>query len=189
MFRRISLTAILGLAAAGLPVAPSVAGDSGGAAVSPVSRTTVFVRDLEEAKKLYVGILGLQVRIDRQLEGDWWNDLMGTRQASVHVLVLHSGRTEPVGDVALFQFADPGVTPTPSRSPRLETGDVALVMSTPDIQSLYRKVRDAGYVVISPPKAGPVRAGWKGPFWEMLFRDRDGIVVNLVEAPEPDTAR
>ena len=153
-----------------------------GARVSPVSRITVFVRDLDESLKLYRDILGLKPRRERMLEGPFWNDVVGTagEDKRIKVMILKTTEGEVVGNVGLFQFVDENDGPPVYKPPRVQTGDVALIMVTEDIIGIYETVRDAGYTVIAPPMNA---AGNTGPDagYEMLFFDRDGIIVNLIQ--------
>ena len=62
------------------------------------------------------------------------------------------------------------------------TGDFAVVFPTNDIWGMYKKIKDAGYVIISPPVTLMQRPGYKVQPTEMMFRDRDGVLVNLLMA-------
>ncbi len=155
-----------------------------GARVSPVSRTTVFVRDLDESLKLYRDILGLKPRRERLLEGPFWNDVVGTagEDKRIKVMILQTTEGEVVGNVGLFQFVDENDGPPVYKPPRVQTGDVALVMLTHDIMGIYETVRDAGYTIISPPSTQDKDPGPE-TVYEMLFFDRDGVIVNLIHRP------
>ena len=161
---------------------PSVAE---GARVSPVSRTTVFVRDIEESLKLYRDILGLQPRTERMLEGEFWNRVVGTpgEDKRIRVVILNTTEGERVGNVGLFQFVDENDGPPVYKPPRVQTGDVALIMLTEEMLRIYAEVKNAGYTIIAPPMNA---TGDTGPDagYEMLFFDRDGIIVNLIQSPK-----
>ena len=155
------------------------------ARVSPVSRTTVFVRDLEESLKLYRDLLGMQPRTERMLEGEFWNEVVGTAGEGkrIRVVILNTTEGEQVGNVGLFQYVDESNGPPLYKPPRVQTGDVALIMLTEDILQIYEDVREAGYTIIAPPMNAQ---GDTGPDagYEMLFFDRDGIIVNLIQRPK-----
>ena len=152
-----------------------------GAIVSPVSRTTVFVRDMDESLKLYRDILGLKPRVERTLDGEWWNELMGTKGKKVQVVILQTAKGEVVGNIGLFHFVDENPGPPVYSAARLQTGTVALVMVARDIHAVYEKVKAAGYTIISPPKTVDPKPS-KASAYEMLFLDRDGIVVNIIQS-------
>jgi catechol 2,3-dioxygenase-like lactoylglutathione lyase family enzyme len=152
-----------------------------GERVSPVSRTTVFVRDIDESLKLYRDILGMTPRIDRVLEGEFWNAVVGTagENKKIKVMIMQTG-DEHVGNVGLFQYVDENDGPPVYKPPRLQTGDVALIFLTNDIFGIYREVTAAGYTIVSPPSNPDPDAG---PYagYEMIFFDRDGIAINLIQ--------
>lgn len=181
--QRISICALVGLIATAVHAqAPTVAE---GARVSPLSRTTVFVRDIEESLELYSDILGLQPRRERMLEGEFWNVVVGAagEDRRIRVVILNTTEGERVGNVGLFQFVDENDGPPVYKPPRVQAGDVALIMLTKEILQIYKEVRDAGYTIIAPPMNA---AGDTGPDagYEMLFFDRDGIIVNLIQSPK-----
>jgi len=149
--------------------------------VTPVLRTTIFVRDLDESVNLYRDILGLQTRVELVLEGDLTNQILGTEGKKVRVLILQSGDTM-TGNVGLFAYDDTEVSP-PEQIMRTEvrTGDVALVFVTDDIQGIYQKVKTQGYTVVSPPMVLFPQSDTSQESLEMLFFDRDGIGINLIQ--------
>ena len=158
---------------------PGVPGDE---LLSPMLRATVFVRDLEKSLELYRDILGLKPRLERVLEGERTNQILGTEGRSVRVVILQSGDTLS-GNVGLFTYDD--VRPLPERRNHVRTGDVAFIFITNDIQGIYEKVQAAGYAVVSPPMILFPREGEATQDLEMLFFDRDGIGVNLIQRGVP----
>ncbi len=168
-----------------MPAQAQIPSIAEGARVSPVSRTTVFVRDIEKSLELYRDILGLRPRTERMLEGEFWNAVVGTAGEAkrIRVVILNTTEGERVGNVGLFQFVDENDGPPVYKPPRVQTGDVALIMLTGDMLQIYAEVREAGYTIISPPMNAQgdtdANAGY-----EMLFFDRDGIIVNLIQRPK-----
>jgi catechol 2,3-dioxygenase-like lactoylglutathione lyase family enzyme len=121
--------------------------------LSPLARATVFVRDVDESLELYRDILGLQ-------SGD----------------VVY-------GNVGLFQLSG-GDTPAasaPSAATRVNPGDVALVFNTTNIDGIAAAVKAAGYPIIAMPMVLFPREDMEVQPLEMLFRDRDGTLVNLIQ--------
>ena len=152
-----------------------------GATVSPVSRTSLFVRDLDESLKLYRDILGLKPRHEDVHEGPWWNELMGSpgEDKRLQLVLLQTTEGEVIGNVGLFQFIDENDGPPLHKAPRFQAGDVALIMYTEVILDIYAKVKAAGYTIISPPKTEDSNPG-PGSHYQMCFFDRDGFVVYLI---------
>ena len=183
MQKLVSICVLSGLIST--PIYAQVPTVAEGARVSPVSRTTMFVRDIEESLKLYGDILGLQPRTERVLEGEFWNEVVGTAREDkrIRVVILNTTKGERVGNVGLFQFVDENDGPPVYKPPRVQTGDVALIMLTEDLLQIYKEVRDAGYTIISPPMNAAGDTGLDAGY-EMLFFDRDGIIVNLIQRPK-----
>jgi len=165
-----------------------------GAIVSPLTRTTLFVRDIDESLKLYRDILGLQPRRpEMTLEGPFWSEAIGAagenKVQRVVVLNTTGPGGEMVGNIWLFQFIDENAGPPVYKPARLQTGDMALVMVTQNIHDIYEKVKAAGYTIITPPMSPKPQdvpgmdPGMLAELYEMLFFDRDGIAINLIQSP------
>ncbi len=156
-----------------------------GFVLSPMARATVFVRDQQESLKLYRDILGLRVRFDQEFDDARFNEVIGTEGRTILVKILQSGDTI-YGNVGLFQLVDDAETaPPPLQAPAARTGDMALVFMTSDIDAIAEKVQAAGYTIISPPMVLFPREDMAVDPREMLFRDRDGILVNLIQPGIP----
>lgn len=157
-----------------------------GFSVSAMNRATIFVRDLDESLRLYRDILGLKVRVERVTEGKRINEIMGTTGYVLHAVILQSGDSA-IGNIGIYEISgdDRRNVPPPSDHLDTMTGDVAVVFATNDIDGLTEKIRAAGYALISPPMVlYPVKDA-EVQTREMLFRDRDGVLVNLIELGVP----
>jgi catechol 2,3-dioxygenase-like lactoylglutathione lyase family enzyme len=150
-----------------------------GERLTPMLRASVFVRDIDESLKLYRDILGLKPRIERLLEGDEVNAVLGTGGKSVRVAILQSGDTL-LGNVGLFSFVG-DTSPPPKRRSEVRTGDTAFIFITTDIQGIYEQVRDAGYAIVSPPMVLFPDPDAAEQDLEMLFFDADGVGINLIQ--------
>jgi catechol 2,3-dioxygenase-like lactoylglutathione lyase family enzyme len=152
--------------------------------LSPLMRSTHFVRDLDESLKLYQDILGLRPRVERTLEGDRTDEVLGTKGKPVRVSILQSGDLV-YANIGLFQFVedDPPTRPEPRTYAR--TGDAAVVFLTGDIFGIYEKVKAAGYPIVSPPMILFPQEDSDTQSYEMLFFDHDGIGVNLIQRNVP----
>ncbi|MDX2222480.1 MAG: VOC family protein [Rhodospirillaceae bacterium] len=157
-----------------------------GQALAPMARATIFVRDLETSLKLYRDILGLKPMFDNYWKGKGINAIMGTEGLDLHATVLMAG-TSVVGNIGLYQLHnEKSAPPPPPRGTDTRTGDVAVIFPTNDIWGLTRKIEAAGYEIISPPVTLITRPGMKQQPLEMMFRDADGVLVNLVQAGVPE---
>jgi catechol 2,3-dioxygenase-like lactoylglutathione lyase family enzyme len=150
-----------------------------GERLTPMLRASVFVRDIDDSLKLYRDILGLKPRIERVLEGDEVNAVLGTRGKTVRVAILQSGDTL-VGNVGLFSFVG-DTSPPPEPRSEVRTGDTAFIFITTDIRGIYQQVRDAGYAIVSPPMVLFPDPEAEEQDQEMLFFDADGVGINLIQ--------
>ncbi len=149
--------------------------------LSPMSRASILVRDLDESVKLYRDILGLRVRFEREFADEAFNQILGTRGLTIKAKILQSGDVV-YGNLGLFQLGDErSRIPAPVQEAAARTGDVAVVFMTNDIDGIAQKVTAAGFTVISPPMVLFPRDDLEVQAREMLFRDRDGILVNLIQ--------
>ena len=151
-----------------------------GMRISPITRATVFVRDIDESLKLYRDILGLKPRVETTLSSERVNELLGTTGEAIKVSILNATGSDWTGDVGLLQYVGEQNQEPVVKAPRIATGDVALVFITEDILGVAEDVRAAGYTIIAGP-SNP--RGETGPdaSYEFLFFDRDGIIVNLIQ--------
>lgn len=182
--RHAILTTVLVATGAAFPVlAQSPSGNPipEGFTVSPMARASIMVRDLEASLQLYRDILGLRVRFEGEFADQAFNRILGTSGLTVRARILQSGDVV-YGNVGLFQLGDDRSTvPAPTQSSAARTGDVALVFLTDDIDGIAARLAEAGYTIISPPMVLFEREGMQVQAREMLFRDRDGILVNLIQ--------
>lgn len=162
------------------PVMSQEPGFPDGFQLSPLMRSTHFVRDLEESLNLYQDILGLRPRVERTLEGPELDAVLGTEGKPVKVSILQSGDLV-FANVGLFQFVEDNPPPRPDPRTFVKTGDAAVVFLTSDIFGIYEKVKAAGYTIVSAPLILFPKENSDAQDYEMLFFDHDGIGVNLIQ--------
>lgn len=153
-----------------------------GQQLAPMARATIFVRDVDESLKLYRDILGLKPMFDSRWRGKGINAIMNTDDLGLRACVLMAGESIQ-GNLGIYQLSgEKQKAPPPLQTADTRTGDFAVVFPTTDIWGLYKKIKDAGYVIVSPPVTLLQRPGFKVQPTEMMFRDRDGVLVNLLMA-------
>ncbi len=155
-----------------------------GEKLTPMLRASIFVRDLDESLRLYRDILGLKPRRQLVLEGEAVNSVLGTRGQTVRVAILQSGDTL-LGNVGLFSYVKDEPAPAPTRRTDIRTGDTAFVFVTTDIHGIYEKVKAEGYTIVSPPMVLFPNPDAEEQDLEMLFFDRDGVGINLIQRGQP----
>ncbi|MDE0799601.1 MAG: VOC family protein [Rhodospirillaceae bacterium] len=157
-----------------------------GYSVSSMTRSTIFVRDLDESLKLYRDLLGLTIRVDTIVEGPRINEIMGTEDYSLKAVILQAGDST-IGNIGIYEIVGDDRAPVPPPSNRVDTvtGDFAVVFITDDIDGITEKVIAAGYLLVSPPMVLFPSPGADVQTREMMFRDYDGVLVNLIELGIP----
>lgn len=152
--------------------------------VTPLMRSTHFVRDMDESLKLYRDILGLRVRFEQTFKSKEWDRILGIGGKTIRVVHLQSG-DGVIANVGLFQFVGETQPPAPEARTFVKTGDAALVFVTSDIFNINEKVKAAGYSLVSEPIVLFPQEGKDTQAYESLFFDRDGILVNLTQFNVP----
>ncbi len=149
--------------------------------VAPLARATIFVRDIEESLKLYRDILGFKPMFDNYWSGSGINAIMGTDGLELRATVLMAGSSVQ-GNVGIYQLYNAPDGPPPAQTPDTRIGDFAIVFPTNDIYRLTTEIEAAGYPIVSPPVSLIQRDEYEVQPVEMMFRDADGVLVNLVQA-------
>lgn len=184
---RISLIAISFLGVIALSTTTSNAQEPEipeGFSLSPMMRASIIVRDLDASLRLYRDILGLRPRVERGLDGEAVNLIMGTQGKSLRIAILQSGDLV-FANVGLFEYVGNG-EPPPKIVSEVRTGDVALVFLTSDIYRIYDAVASAGYTILSQPTVLFPQEGSPTQSIEMIFFDGDGIALNLIQRGVPN---
>lgn len=148
-------------------------------------RATIFVRDRAKSMKLYRDILGMRVFFDNFWDSPPINAIMGTSGETLRGTVLEGSGSPLYGKLGIYQLSPASVrrAGAPSRSRKAQVGDIAVVFVVDDIDRLAGLIKAGGYVIISPPTILRRNPSYKVQGREMLFRDPDGILVNLIQPP------
>lgn len=148
--------------------------------ISPLLRSTHFVADISESLKLYRDILGLEIRVDIILENELANSVLGTKNKRVRAVVLKSGDLFN-GGLGLFEFLGDTGNVKERQEAYVKPGDAVLVFITNNIFEIHEKVKKGNYAIASEPMILFPVEGKEAQDYEMLFFDRDGIGVNLIQ--------
>ena len=153
--------------------------------ITPMNRATIFVRDQEASLKLYRDILGMRVWFNNFWDNDGINAIMNTKGLTLKAIALESGDSV-FGKLGIYELGkEAEKAPKPEQSTVTKTGDFAIVFSTNDIDALTAKIKAAGYPIVSPPVVLKENPDMEVPGREMMFRDPDGVLVNLVQPGVP----
>lgn len=148
------------------------------ALVAPVSRTTIFVRDMARAKAFYQDLLGLTVMIENVIPNPGASQILGQPCDGLHICVLRAADTT-IGNIGLAAVigADPPLADRPIPD-RVVLGEPCLVIRTEHLQELLPRLRAfPGVRILSEPThlVLPI----PDEVWEMFLRDPDGTMINL----------
>ena len=151
------------------------------APTSAMVRTAIFVSDLERSRAFYETILGwTEVYIDVELtEGNTWQLLGQPPGAGCHALILKAPG-DPMGMVGLFQLKEDA--PPKAQRPegrRAHIGEGCMVFYCQDLDPVVAALQAGGHEILSPPVA--FKVGDYEKQREMIFRDPDGMMINLIE--------
>lgn len=154
--------------------------------VTAMHRATIFVRDLEKSLKLYRDILGMTIFFDNSWNNDGINAIMATQGETLRAVVLE-GSEGFYGKLGIYQLSAESVVKAlpPDQSATTKVGDFSVVFVTDQIDDIAMKLKAAGYPVLSEPSSFWHRSDYEIQAKEMLFRDPDGVLVNLVQPGLP----
>ena len=148
------------------------------ALVSPITRISLFVSDLEASLNFYRDLLGLAVVADKQVGGPGAARLMNLDDCQMRVAYLQSEGHE-FGMIGLFEMQEPELPVAPTLPQPAMLGRAVVGFATPDAAELARRLRSAGVEFLVEPVdySNPAL----GDFVEMLVADPDGVALSFVE--------
>ena len=146
--------------------------------VSPITRISLFVRDLDASLAFYSDLLGLVVVDDKQVGGPGAARLMGLDDCRMRVIYLQAEGHE-FGMVGLFEVQEPELPAAPTMSQPAMLGRAVVGFATSDAAQLAHRLRAAGVEFLVEPVdySNPAL----GDFVEMLVADPDGVALSFVE--------
>jgi len=111
---------------------------------------------------------------------------MGTKGETLRAIVVESG-DGVFGKLGIYQLSAASVAKAgpPDLSTTTKVGDFAIVFTTNDIDGYTAKIKAAGYPIVSPPVVLRPNPANEVQAREMMFRDPDGVLVNLVQPGVP----
>ena len=117
-----------------------------------------------------------------------WHRSQDSAQApfALNAVILQSADTM-LGNIGIYELVGDNCSRPPKPSARKDTvtGDFAVVFITNDIDGLTRKVHEGGHTIIAEPMVLFPREGATEETREMMFRDHNGMLVNLIDLGVP----
>ena len=154
---------------------------------TPVSRITLFCRDLEKSLALYRDILGFEEVESKTIQTKAFNELMNIHDKNcfVRISYLQSERSDH-GLIALFEINSSELDKNQSiQTTQIQYGQSVIVLSTKDHKKIYRELKKKDYTFLVEPteyeKLEDSEYIKAGLYKEMSFYDPDGFLVNLIE--------
>ena len=154
---------------------------------SPVSRITLFCRDIEKSLALYRDILGFEEIENKSIQSKEFNELMNINDENCFVKIsyLQSERSDH-GLIALFEVNSSELDKNQSiQNKSIQYGQSVIVLSTKDHQKIYQELKKKDYTFLvepteyeKPEDSDYIKAGL---YKEMSFYDPDGFLINLIE--------
>ncbi len=154
---------------------------------TPVSRITLFCRDLEKSLALYRDILGFEEVESKTIQTKAFNELMNIHDENcfVRISYLQSDRSDH-GLIALFEINSSELDKNQSiQTTQIQYGQSVIVLSTKDHKKIYRELKKKDYTFLVEPTeyeksedSDYIKAGL---YKEMSFYDPDGFLINLIE--------
>ncbi len=154
---------------------------------TPVSRITLFCRDLEKSLALYRDILGFEEVESNTIQTKAFNELMNIHDKNcfVRISYLQSERSDH-GLIALFEINSSELDKNQSiQTTQIQYGQSVIVLSTKDHKKIYRELKKKDYTFLVEPteyeKLEDSEYIKAGLYKEMSFYDPDGFLINLIE--------
>lgn len=154
---------------------------------TPVSRITLFCRDLEKSLALYRDILGFEEVESKTIQTKAFNELMNIHDKNcfVRISYLQSERSDH-GLIALFEINSSELDKNQSiQATQIQYGQSVIVLSTKDHKKIYRELKKKDYTFLVEPteyeKLEDSEYIKAGLYKEMSFYDPDGFLINLIE--------
>lgn len=140
---------------------------------SRIDHLNIVTTDLERAVAFYTGFLGLRRGFETVLEGEWIERVTGLSGVRARCVFLEGG-----GDVRieLLQYESPEGAAEEPLSPNAP-GLRHFAIEVENLDSVVRRLKEAGVPLISGPVEVPFSVGHRGRKRLCYFRDPDGVLV------------
>ena len=144
-----------------------------------VNHLNIVVADMERSLAFYVGILGMRVTFEVELNGEWIETVTGLPGASARCVFCapSGGGTR----FELLQYHLPEGATLPDNSLANTAGLRHFALEVNDLDVWYARVRAAGIEAISAPVAVPFTIVDGQRKRLCYLRDPDGVIVELCE--------
>ena len=157
-------------------------------------RAALMVSDLDRSRAFYKEILELDdVFVEAEVaDGNMAEVLAVPETTTTRVCVLKRPGYPEFGMVGLFELKNPQPQAITRPATGMNRGELCMVFYCDDLDPVTEKLNAGGHVIVSP--AMPLRLRGYVKQREMIFRDPDGALINLIEwdisrDDKPETSR
>lgn len=144
-------------------------------------RAALMVSDLDRSRAFYKEILELDdVFVEGEVDdGNMWEVLRVPQTTVTRLCVLKRAGQPEFGMVGLFELSNPQPEPVQRPTTGMNRGELTMVFYCDDLDTITAKLVAGNHVIVSP--AAPLRLRGYVKQREMIFRDPDGALINLIE--------
>lgn len=144
-----------------------------------INHINIVAADMERSLAFYVGLLGLRVTFEVELEGAWIETVAGLPGVTARCVFC-----QPSGGGArleLLQYRTPEGEAIPANSLANTQGLRHIALEVDDLDAWYARLTAAGVPAVSAPVAVPF--GVAGAIRKRLcyLRDPDGVLVEIAD--------
>lgn len=148
--------------------------------LSQMVRAAVIVSDLKRSTDFYENILGLrEVYFEGALDHPAGAQLLAMPEGTKIRAKILKAPGPAFGMVGLFELTQPEPAPVNRDDQTSNVGEMCQVYYCDDIGEVYDKLVAGRHTVVCPPTF--LKVGNRIGQREMVFRDPDGAMINLIE--------
>ena len=148
--------------------------------LSPMVRAAVFVSNLERSRAFYEDVLGLEeVFLEGELSDGNIHDVLGVAEGTKTRAVILKVPGPAFGMVGLFELSNPAPPRFAIDHNAPNIGEMSMVFYCDDLNPVFARLQEDGHTIVAPPLA--LRRSGFVKQREMIFRDPDGAMINLIE--------
>lgn len=146
-----------------------------------VFQVGILVSDIDEALRLFVDTLGMEIVFEARNQIQPAQGLSGVEKQVMNVLMLHG---EGGVDLEIHQYVDPLAKPALPVNHN-DLGSMHFMLRVDDIDAVCKKVTALGYRLMNPVVESTQIKGFKFTY----FRGPDGVMIELHEGEVPRIRR
>jgi catechol 2,3-dioxygenase-like lactoylglutathione lyase family enzyme len=138
-----------------------------------VQHIAISVSNMEEALQFYSGIMGLEVMMDMEMEGDpALEAILGVKDLKMRYVIFNNKG----GKLNLLEFKNPKGENVAEKLRPYDQAIHHIAFSVDDVEAAYKELSAKGIEFISPPQnTGLAKA--------TAMRGPDGVIIELFEMP------